>query len=229
MTEAEWLKRDWPSNMLELMIERSAAIHGRSGVEAADTKFRLFGCGACRRVWGLLANPASRTLVEAAERFALQQAAFDEVQAASQFIERPVLRRNDPRTGAQLHATDAVLCLGHRTARTGALELLNKVIAAALCDPDQPEVLDRHCSALLRCIFGNPFRPVSFDVSWRTTTAAAIAKQMYDSRDFSAMPILADALQDAGCDNDDVLNHCRAADGVHVRGCWVVDLVLDKK
>jgi hypothetical protein len=81
---------------------------------------------------------------------------------------------------------------------------------------------------LLRDIFGNPFRPVSFDSNWRTSTAIALAKQMYDSRDFSAMPILADALQDAGCENEDVLNHCRTPDGVHVRGCWVVDLVLGK-
>jgi hypothetical protein len=51
---------------------------------------------------------------------------------------------------------------------------------------------------------------------------------MYASRDFSAMPILADALQDAGCDSDDVLNHCRGEDS-HVRGCWVVDLVLSKE
>ncbi|QEG25961.1 hypothetical protein GobsT_06960 [Gemmata obscuriglobus] len=51
---------------------------------------------------------------------------------------------------------------------------------------------------------------------------------MYESRDFGAMPVLADALQDAGCDSDDILNHCRG-DGVHVRGCWVVDLVLGKE
>jgi len=81
---------------------------------------------------------------------------------------------------------------------------------------------------LLRDIFGNPFRPVAFDASWRTSTVVAIAQGMYDPRDFSAMPILADALQDAGCDNDDILNHCRDANGVHVRGCWVVDLVLGK-
>jgi hypothetical protein len=49
---------------------------------------------------------------------------------------------------------------------------------------------------------------------------------MYEARDFSAMPILADALQDAGCDNDDILSHCRDTKQVHVRGCWVVDLVL---
>jgi hypothetical protein len=81
---------------------------------------------------------------------------------------------------------------------------------------------------LARDILGNPFRPVAFDPDWRTSTALALAKQMYDSRDFSAMPILADALQDAGCENDDVLTHCRDANGVHVRGCWVVDLVLGK-
>jgi len=77
-------------------------------------------------------------------------------------------------------------------------------------------------------VYSNPFRPVAFDPNWRTSTAVALAQQMYDSRDFGAMPILADALQDACCDNDDILNHCRDASGVHVRGCWVVDLVLGK-
>jgi len=83
-------------------------------------------------------------------------------------------------------------------------------------------------AALLRDIFGNPFRPVTFSAEWRTTTAVALARGMYESRDFSAMPILADALQDAGCENADVLDHCRAEKQVHVCGCWVVDLVLGK-
>ncbi|VTR91873.1 Uncharacterized protein (Fragment) OS=uncultured bacterium PE=4 SV=1 [Gemmata massiliana] len=82
--------------------------------------------------------------------------------------------------------------------------------------------------AVLRDIFGNPFRPVTFSPSWRTSTAVTLAAQMYESRDFSAMPILADALQDAGCDSADVLDHCRGP-GPHVRGCWVVDLVLGKE
>ncbi|WP_315854135.1 hypothetical protein [Gemmata palustris] len=82
--------------------------------------------------------------------------------------------------------------------------------------------------AYLRDIVGNPFRPVLFSPSWLTSTAVAIVAQMYESRDFSAMPILADALQDAGCDIADVLSHCRDASLNHVRGCWVVDLVLGK-
>jgi hypothetical protein len=80
----------------------------------------------------------------------------------------------------------------------------------------------------LRDIFGNPFRPVSFDPSWRTGTVVTVARQMYESRVFGAMPILADALQDAGCDNTHILNHCQDVSLTHVRGCWVVDLVLEK-
>jgi hypothetical protein len=81
---------------------------------------------------------------------------------------------------------------------------------------------------LINEVHGNPFRPVAFDPAWCTSTAVALAKQMYESRDFCAMAILADALQDVGCDSDDVLGHCRDAKQVHVRGCWVVDLVLGK-
>ncbi len=80
----------------------------------------------------------------------------------------------------------------------------------------------------LRDIFGNPFRPMAFSPLWRTSAAVAIASQMYESRDFSAMASLANALQDAGCDNVEVLDHCRGS-GPHVRGCWVVDLVLGKE
>jgi hypothetical protein len=83
-----------------------------------------------------------------------------------------------------------------------------------------------HCD-LLRDIFGNPFRPITCDPEWRTSTVLALAQGIYDERAFDRMPILADALQDAGCDNADILDHCRGS-GPHVRGCWVVDLVLGK-
>lgn len=86
----------------------------------------------------------------------------------------------------------------------------------------------RHIEAgLVRCILGNPFRPDAFSPAWRTSTVAAIASQMYESRDFGAMPILADALEEAGCENVNVLDHCRG-EPHHVRGCWVVDRVLEK-
>ena len=81
---------------------------------------------------------------------------------------------------------------------------------------------------VIRDICGNPFCPVSADPGWLTSDVVALATGIYEERAFDRMPILADALQDAGCDNDDILNHCRQADE-HVRGCWVVDLVMGKK
>jgi hypothetical protein len=104
--------------------------------------------------------------------------------------------------------------------------------------------LRKSYAELLRDIVGNPFRggrgrqfnkrkrkpqrePV-FRLEWRTDTVVSLARQMYESRNFSAMPILADALQDAGCGNDAILEHCQG-EGPHVRGCWVVDLVLGKE
>src|SRR5205814_6145026 len=82
-------------------------------------------------------------------------------------------------------------------------------------------------AALLRDIVGNPFRPVTTDPAWLTSDVVAIAMSIYAERAFDRLPILADALQDAGCQNADVLGHCRG-DGPHVRGCWAVDLVLGK-
>jgi hypothetical protein len=82
--------------------------------------------------------------------------------------------------------------------------------------------------ALLRCIFGTgPSRPVPFDPSWRTDAVVALARQQYEAREFSAMPVMADALEDAGCAVEDILNHCRGPEP-HVRGCHVVDFVLGR-
>jgi hypothetical protein len=82
--------------------------------------------------------------------------------------------------------------------------------------------------ARLRDIVGNPFRPVALEPAWLTADVVALARGIYDERAFDRMPILADALQDSGCANEDVLNHCRDPNQTHVRGCWVVDLLLGK-
>ena len=83
-----------------------------------------------------------------------------------------------------------------------------------------------HSADLVREVFGNPFQPVPFPYHWKTSDVKAMARGMYRTRDFSAMPFLADALQDAGCNDNDVLTHCRGED-THVRGCWVLDGLLD--
>jgi hypothetical protein len=85
-----------------------------------------------------------------------------------------------------------------------------------------------YLSAIVRDIFGNPFRPVAVDRAWLTPTVTSLAQAIYDDRAFDRLPILADALEDAGCTDHDILAHCRGG-GEHVRGCRVVDLLLGKE
>lgn len=79
----------------------------------------------------------------------------------------------------------------------------------------------------LKEVLGNPFRPVSVDPAWLTSDVVALAWGIYAKRTFELLPILGDALQDAGCENADILTHLRGP-GPHVRGCWALDLVLGK-
>jgi hypothetical protein len=81
---------------------------------------------------------------------------------------------------------------------------------------------------IIRDIFGNPFRPLVVDPAWLIPTVTTLARIIYDDRAFEQMPDLADALEAAGCDNEEVLAHCRGP-GEHVRGCWVVDLLLGRE
>jgi hypothetical protein len=84
---------------------------------------------------------------------------------------------------------------------------------------------------LLRDIFGNPFRPVALDpawLAWRGRTIPKLARAIYDERAFDRLPILADALEEAGCTDADLLGHLRLP-AVHVRGCFAVDAVLRKE
>jgi hypothetical protein len=93
-------------------------------------------------------------------------------------------------------------------------------------EPGRLEALE--VADLVRCLFGNPFRPVtpSPDWSaWNRGTVAKVAWTIYDERRFRELPVLADALEEAGCQEEEVLAHCRAA-VEHVRGCWVLDALL---
>jgi hypothetical protein len=83
-------------------------------------------------------------------------------------------------------------------------------------------------AALLRELFSESLRPHPFSPEWRTSTVVALAQGIYDERAFDRLPLLLDALMDAGCDNEEILKHCRAERQVHVLGCWVVDAVLGR-
>ena len=83
---------------------------------------------------------------------------------------------------------------------------------------------------LIRCVFGNPFRPPLLQAAWLTWNDGCVRKLadgIYGDRRFEDLPVLADALEDAGCQDEAILTHCRSP-MEHVRGCWVVDLILEK-
>jgi len=229
MTEAEWLACDNPTAMLKCL----------SG-DTSDRKLRLFGCLCCRRHKHLLTDERSQVAVEMAELWAdglATEAALEAAEsAADQAKDDCVMARQDSEYSDNERFTNAAraACL---LATVNAFGAERCQVVVGYCrvvalheafESDRPQSEDTSLCMLIRDIFVNPFCPVAFDPAWLTSTVVAIAQGMYESRDFSAMPILADALQDADCDNEDMLQHCRQP-GEHVRGCWVVDLVLGKE
>jgi hypothetical protein len=219
----------------------------------SERKLRLFAHACCRRVEHLLVDPRSRSALAALARYADGEcdraelgAHWSGAHAAKRAIEEPLCRDGCLHSTAESIAAGAVFYAANPTyaeasrtphyenatataAATAALVATGSVAyshAKRRSDSESAQSTEAAVQArLLRDIFGNPFCPVAFSPTWRSETAVLLARSMYESRDFSAMPILADALQDAGCGNDDVLNHCRTP-GEHVRGCWVVDQVL---
>ena len=220
MTEAEWLACGDPSKSL-----------GFLNGQGSDRKMRLFAVACGRRLVRLMPGKAVRSALETAERFADGGATVKSLKTAGSRAwaaqEGPFPDDERAELGAYALAAQAVYHLCRPPADLDICKVLDELYNATACDPDDPKEEDRFQAALIRDILGNPFRSVTFSESWRTDTAVSLARQMYESRDFSAMPILADALQDTDCDSDDVLGHCRG-DGPHVRGCWVVDAVLNK-
>jgi hypothetical protein len=220
MTEAEWVRAD------------DRAIN--EAVFRLDLRRqRLLAAAACRALGKWIDFPDAHAALATIEAFADTGKTKVALRRARQAIAR---LRDDlyfrPARGVQ--KVDGGVVVALFTIQVAASEnavsgTVGQAVEALVYAEGIPKaVARRHLHGSYRDVIGNPFRPVSFDPAWRTSTAVALATQMYDSRDFSIMPILGDALQDAGCENADVLAHCRDPKGTHVRGCWVVDLILGK-
>jgi hypothetical protein len=135
-------------------------------------------------------------------------------------------------------AEDAIICAGaeyrdrewHYTRKNYPYPcFVADHVTAAFDLLGQLEVGERHIVRVVHDIFGPlPFRGVAVAPGWLTSDVTGLAKVIYDAKAFDRMPVLADALQDAGCTNDELLAHCRARDWEHVRGCWVLDLLLGR-
>jgi hypothetical protein len=202
---------------------------------ASARKFRLFLLACCRECWPMITDFRSRAAIAIAERFADQLASAEELTSA-----RAAIRFRDRSSAGYLaycvsdvsmHAETLgwVHDLDERPSGS-AIRLAREIAALQYRNEfkDKPTALaEKKQTELARDILGNPFRPITIDPRWLSSNVVDLAHAIYHETAFGRMPILADALMDAGCDNEAVLNHCRN-EGVHVRGCWVVDLLLGK-
>jgi hypothetical protein len=225
MTKAQWLACREPYEMVRHLSGKG---HGR--------KLRLFAVACCRRIWDAFPDDQCRRRVEIAEDFADGHVTRKELGAACTAARAAALAEHHrwmaagiPDLGASYVASAAAWAVAHVSqARPifAAQEGSQSCEATAAGGRNRLKARAREAAIqadLLRCIVGNPFRRVAFPGSWRSPTAVALAERMYEARDFGAMPVLADALQEAGCEVPDILAHCRGK-GPHARGCWVVDL-----
>lgn len=207
MTEAEWLECVDPIVLAN--VDRA---------RLSDRKLRLFCCACCSRYTAAFDDPATTAAAELMERYADGLVGESERLYPNTFSHNSLI--------CDMWNGDAF-----RSAFRAAGRIVGDFGLQFNHGPKRERAMQSELeaqSALFKDIFGNPFRPVIVDPSWLTSTAASLARQIYNSRDFSPMPILADALQDAGCEDEAVLSHCRG-EGSHVRGCWVVDLLTGRE
>ncbi len=219
-----------------------AFLRGRT----SDRKLRLFACACCRRLSHLLVDDTLAAL-EIAEQFA--EGLVDPEQrkrVRERSFEAAWLDHDE----AQSHRGPAKACVCDALKRNAHDAAVNCAARAWHVSPDAADGLPSALSParrralserireeqqaaqaeLLRDLFGNLISPVAMDrewLQWHGGTVRKLALGIYQQRSFDELPILADALEEAGCRNETLLGHCREP-GEHVRGCWALDLLLGK-
>jgi hypothetical protein len=230
VTEEEWLECTDTPGML-------AFLRGK----ASERKLRLFACACCRPIWHLLTDESSRKAVEVAERYVDNLATRNELRSTR----KRALRAGKDDLSRHAAAAGASTCSksAFGAAHNGHLHAI-EAEAGMLLRETRPQTRDafgayiraretgfRRTSILLREVVNNPFRPARLDVAvlaWNGGTVVKVAQSIYDDRAFDRLPVLADALEEAGCTDPRILAHLRGT-GLHVLGCWALDLLLGKE
>ena len=223
MTEAGWLASSAPLLMLQHMDRGGSA-----------RKLRLFGHACWHRLRHLLGDERLQEFVRLLELHADGLVPLSELAAA-----RAAARAARERlvTAATFGRREWYASLrlvrwgGSSRPRTFALRAARAALGAAVAVGEWAADAEGKAQCdLLREIFGNPFRPVATDQAWLLWNGGVVAKlaaSIYEERAFERLPVLADALEEAGCSDADILGHCRGS-GQHVRGCWVIDNLMGK-
>jgi hypothetical protein len=224
MTEAEWHDdRTNPQFMLD-WVESSVS----------ERKLRLFAVACCRGVWQVLGE-ASRFAVEATERYVDGKAEQAELERARRAVIVPELGTPAYAPTVAVRYTCAIegypACVHAAAASAATAGMLAACGSPTAPAPARTASRSAHLAlqaSVLRDIVRNPFEvPTAFAATWRTPAVLARAQRAYGERSFDRLPELATALEEAGCDDASLLTHLRGS-GPHVRGCWALDLVLDK-
>jgi hypothetical protein len=224
MTEAEWLVCTDPTAMLEYLRARTS-----------DRKLRLIAVASCQRAKEFT-EYWYHELADIAEAFAEGRATLAAMQAvrAKHHPSNDYFDRNAFYDSAGSNLGETIPHLVEDLAEwiaTCHVDDAGKTLEA--WETERSIEFERELAISadeVREIAGNPFRPVSIDSSWlvwNNGTVVQLAQVIHDERAFDRMPVLADALEDAGCSDAAILDHLRGP-GPHVRGCWVVDLLLGK-
>jgi hypothetical protein len=249
MTEDEWSRCTDPNRLLDFLDGKVAVLvdqvppHQREALRrhllalVSPRKTRLFALACCRQIWSLLMAEASRQAVEVTEQYVEGLADYGQWrQAVNEAMSARDAIRIEPRDASQTaarvarSAAIAAMMAVRLDVRAAAEECATTAMWGALVPS-----LD-HARAgqadLLRDIVGTPFRPpppVEADWrAWNGGTVQRLAESIYGRRAFEEMGVLADALEEAGCHDGEILGHCRGP-GPHARGCWVLDALLDKR
>lgn len=230
MTEAEWLACADPRLLVEWLF---------FDAHASDRKLRLFSVVCCEPLRHLVANTGVLAALDLAEAFADERIDAAALGVATRPLWEAFHARSNASGGVEAvseKADDAECACLHTSLpdvprdRDGHSDLYPPTpeVVALICRLDSTRSSFLRLVTLLHDVFGPlPFRDIAIAPSWLTSDVQLLARGIYEHKAFDRMPILADALEEAGCDNADILAHCRG-DGPHVRGCWVVDLVLGK-
>ena len=227
MDEKEWLYAADPMGMLDYL---------RRTDWGSDRKLRLFSCACVRRIWALLTDERSRKAVEVAEIYA--DGLADRAQLLHARDEAREAKRLFKFSAKEHHCRRAANAAQEVTRDAAASAAFNASVESSRA----LSIQDHNCCSgtelqqqtiMLRDIVANPFapsRPIDPALlRWNDGTVLRIATGIYEERAFERLPVLADALLDSGCDDETMLEHCRQQEGVHSKGCWVIDLILGKK
>lgn len=253
MSEQVWLSATDPQLMIRYLLgtdyPRVQDVQSFPNCKTSSRKLRLFACACYHHIRHLLPDDLAQAAVIVGERFADGFATLDEFEEAGTSIRVPCDALEN-RWRASRGSERVDLLPTHQAYALALIVLWTEAQKAAyyassnasytfadISNPGAASSSNEYSSSrmaeeqfqsfLLRDIFGNPFRPVTFNPPRLTSTVLALAQGIYDEKVFDRLPILADALQDAGCDNEDILNHLRLP-GEHCRGCWALDLVLGR-